>query len=357
MLVIKRFILLVCALIISLVFLEFVSQLFFPVSNDFWRHDKDLGYSLIPGKEGRYISQDFDINVKINSQGFRDVERDFYNKDSFRILVVGDSFVEALQVPLENSFSQLLGNKLSYLGKYEVVSMGVSGYGTLQELIMFNKSGVEYSPDLVVLMFLPLNDPYDNSVYLEQDTKVPFYVNSTIIYPKQPGKIKTFFKYIYGKSNLFRSLVLLQRKLLSGSSSMNGTNTPPVFYGVYSNNYTKEWGDAWNVTELLLSKFNDAVNSSGSKLVVFIVPAKEQVYSFSDNTFDVYNYNLSRPTDITLNICNKLGIICYDMRKVFFDSSISNETYYKHDGHWNILGNSLAADFIYEKLINDKLID
>ena len=88
MLVIKRFILLVCALIISLVFLEFVSQLFFPVSNDFWRHDKDLGYSLIPGKEGRYISQDFDINVKINSQGFRDVERDFYNKDSFRILVV-----------------------------------------------------------------------------------------------------------------------------------------------------------------------------------------------------------------------------------------------------------------------------
>ena len=349
----KKILLLFSVLVIFLFLLEILSLLFFQVSNDFWQYDNDTGYTLIPNKEGRYISQDFSLDVEINSHGFRDIERDFDNSNhTYKILIIGDSFVEAMQVPLENSFSYILENKLKALGNYEVIPLGVSGYGTLQELLMLEKYGKKYNPDLIILMFFPVNDPYDNSFYLEQDTKVPFYVNNTIIYPKEPGKFKKFFKFIYGKSNLFRNVVISYRKILSGSDVVNNSRLYSPYYEVYLENYNEKWEDAWHTTELLLANFSDA----NSKLILFIPPSKEQVYGFDKQEYYDYGLDLDKPTGKTLDICKNLDLTCYDLKEAFLLYNLSNDTYYPHDRHWNILGNEIAANYMYEKLINDNLL-
>ncbi|MBU1849701.1 MAG: hypothetical protein KKH40_03155, partial [Nanoarchaeota archaeon] len=50
-------------------------------------------------------------------------------------------------------------NKLDY----EVINLGVSGYGTDQELILLQKEGLKYNPDVVILGFYLENDKPDNS--------------------------------------------------------------------------------------------------------------------------------------------------------------------------------------------------
>lgn len=63
----------------------------------------------LENKEIKSIGPEFDVNVKFNSAGMRDRE---YSKlkarDVYRIIILGDSFTEAIQIPLEDTFQERL---------------------------------------------------------------------------------------------------------------------------------------------------------------------------------------------------------------------------------------------------------
>ena len=93
--------------------------------------DQDVGYALRPGAEGWWKREGLTY-VKINSDGFHDREHTIAKPpDTFRIAVLGDSFVEAFQVPAEKAFWSVLERKLQECppagkSKVEVLSFGVS---------------------------------------------------------------------------------------------------------------------------------------------------------------------------------------------------------------------------------------
>ncbi|GIW39873.1 MAG: hypothetical protein KatS3mg076_0450 [Candidatus Binatia bacterium] len=145
----------------------------------FWEADPVLGARLVPGKKGWWTQEEreFLVWVEINDLGLRDVPRKLEKADGvFRILALGDSFLEALQVPLERAFTQVLERELSSrLGRpVEVINAGHSAYGTAGELLFFRERGVRFDPDLVLLAFYPGNDVLNNSPELE-DVLVPVY--------------------------------------------------------------------------------------------------------------------------------------------------------------------------------------
>ena len=107
------------------------------------------------------------VNIKINSDGFRDKE---YSLDKhlgvYRIIMIGDSFTMGYGVEIEDSFSKVLEKKLKKRGKYEVMNLGVIGY-SLREYINFLKyKGLKYSPDLVIFNLIR-DDIVNNSYKLE----------------------------------------------------------------------------------------------------------------------------------------------------------------------------------------------
>src|SRR4030095_14315891 len=120
------------------------------------------------GKEGHAY-------VTINSQGLRDRERPIEKPPStYRILVLGDSYVEALQVDIEKTFWRLLEKRLQECEfrptkKIDVINLGVSGFGTGQALRILQTRGLAYAPDLVMLAVFPGNDVRNNSRELEPD--------------------------------------------------------------------------------------------------------------------------------------------------------------------------------------------
>jgi len=125
------------------------------------KHDSDLLWEYIPNSAtGSFLI--------INSKGLRDYEHTYEKPEgTFRILVLGDSFIEAAQVPLNETLSKhlesLLNTNLDKDIYYEVINAGFSMYGTEQELIFLETEGVRYKPDIVILSFFPANDVFDNT--------------------------------------------------------------------------------------------------------------------------------------------------------------------------------------------------
>lgn len=100
----------------------------------------------------------------VNSLGFIDVERTVQKTPgTFRVLLLGDSFVDGTPVAsdLERELVKLAKGK-----SVEVIPMGISGTGTVQQLAFYEFLGRAFSPDLVIVLFVP-NDFSNNSNVLE----------------------------------------------------------------------------------------------------------------------------------------------------------------------------------------------
>jgi hypothetical protein len=127
------------------------------------------GWVLKPGIHYHYRLPKDVVSVAYNSRGFRDTEHAYARPAATqRIVVLGDSFMEAYSVELEEAFHKQLEAALGSRGRsVEVINLGVGGYGTLQEYLMFMHEGRRYEPDYVLLAFYPGNDLRNNSLELE----------------------------------------------------------------------------------------------------------------------------------------------------------------------------------------------
>ena len=92
----------------------------------------------------------------INAEGFR--EREFTPKKpgTKRILLIGDSFLMANDLPAENMISRRLEARLGQ--NVEVLNLSVAGYGPDQEYLQLKKYAPRLEPDLIVVVLYPRND-------------------------------------------------------------------------------------------------------------------------------------------------------------------------------------------------------
>jgi len=131
--------------------------------------DATLGWVNPSGSVQLVSSPDFNVMVSTNRYGMRDREReiDKDKKEKFRIAVLGDSATQAIQVKDREVFTRLMEEASKEI---DVLNFGVSGYGATQELLQYRLLVRRFSPDLVIVMVSPFNDPFDNSIELQRRT-------------------------------------------------------------------------------------------------------------------------------------------------------------------------------------------
>ncbi len=117
-----------------------------------------FGWWHQPHSGGIFHSEynEFTAEVRINARGLRDREIGYDNpQGAWRILSLADSFGEALQVDLAETYhKQLEGLLAASLGRpVEVINAGVGGWGTDQQAIFYLGEGFRYAPDIVLLFF------------------------------------------------------------------------------------------------------------------------------------------------------------------------------------------------------------
>jgi hypothetical protein len=123
-----------------------------------WKHPKDFTFYW-NGRNPYCI--EFRVQVSTNNFGFRDEDWTLEKPPgTIRIAVLGDSFVEAIQVPLERTSTRqlemLLDRRLPN-ARIETMNFGVSNYGVGQYLMVYDEYVRKFRPDYVVAFASYLN--------------------------------------------------------------------------------------------------------------------------------------------------------------------------------------------------------
>jgi Flp pilus assembly protein TadD/lysophospholipase L1-like esterase len=118
-----------------------------------------LAFELKP--DFRHDSPDLIQNYeRTNAHGLRDQERTLEKPPGIRrILLLGDSVVEGYKLRENETISRQLESRYSDR-RTEVLNFGVSAYCTRAEVELLRTKGLDFSPDVVVLLFVE-ND-FDN---------------------------------------------------------------------------------------------------------------------------------------------------------------------------------------------------
>jgi hypothetical protein len=134
-----------------------------------YRHDRELGWFPIAG-DRRLTAASRPFEVEHNREGFRDVVHG--PKAGPRILFLGDSFVWGFDVNADERFTDQLQRRRP---AWEIVNVGVSGYGTDQEWLLLQKIFHVFVPDVVFLVYSS-NDGADSSSNFRYGGYKPYFL-------------------------------------------------------------------------------------------------------------------------------------------------------------------------------------
>ncbi len=334
--VFSKVILLLCSLAAAFAFAEAVLRIWPPgfYSDPSRQYHPDLGWIAQPGKVFYRQRGDGLVRFETNSIGFRDREHSFQqslpmsgqgSRPIRRIVVIGDSFSESAQVELHLTFWSKLKDKLN-LGQevyWEVVNLGTSGYGTLQEQLALERFGMDFQPDLIILQIFPLNDIVNNSVAAanvtySQDAYRPYlnprtgYRTITYLNPKT--------SWLRRRSAVFRNAFLVVQKYFGpwgdekifpdresrmayletlnaelGLPAVLGTISQPIMINTFApeEHQLSMIREGWAATEAAIDRIQETVEAGGSRLVVMVVPDALQL----KHRFQRRTKNLPYPAD------------------------------------------------------------
>lgn len=307
----------------------------------------------------------FGQEITINSAGMRDREHALAKPDgSFRILVLGDSFMEAYQVAFEETFSSLLEGSLTERAgrEVEVINAGVSGWGTADELRYLTHYGLEYEPDLVLVVMTLHNDVSDNLRQYWHTLRDGELVEQ----PREPIpalefaslRIKRYLAARFQLVQIWREVRHRREGIEAGDALVSHVEqlfqspTPArIEYGI-------------ELTDALLERIQSVAVGNGAEVALVLIPLE---YQESDRTFEAFvdsstltaaDMDFDQPQRLVTEVAERRGIPVIDLlpgvRSWIADHGES--LYIEGDGHWNQQGHRLAADVVTEELIEAGLV-
>ena len=135
------------------------------------RYDSTIGWTKNPRGSVVYRRDGDRIRETSNTFGGRGPDLNPAAENDRRVLFLGDSFCEGYLVGDAEVFSFVLGKLRPSL---RVINLGVAGYSTDQELLLYQREGIPLKPQLVVLLFFD-NDVWFNSVTHEYRASKPVF--------------------------------------------------------------------------------------------------------------------------------------------------------------------------------------
>ena len=354
---------------------QFDAQLYEP--------DCQLGWKLRAGATG-LVSTETRQYVKINTHGFRDAERSF-NKPlkTVRIAVLGNSWTEALQVPLERTFCSVLEKKLSEKScfvdqRVEVLNFGVAGYSTGQELLTLRYEVWKYHPDLVLLAFNPARDIANNVRELNNAVdpeRSPYFVyregalvlddsfrELPALQPRQIA-LQNFGYEINRRIRVLQAINALQQwgkiriAMAAAKDRAEKSGDENLEYNIYKPPALPAIQMAWKVTEGLLMAMRDEVKAHGAEFRLVILATRPQVdpdtrtrqelaqklglqdFSYADERLEKFGAMEAIPVT---RLAPELA--AYAEKNQIYLNGFNRSNQGK--GHWNETGHRIAAEVI-----------
>jgi lysophospholipase L1-like esterase len=377
-LMVGRLVAVLVALLVPLLLLEAALRLFGPIlpgnydtGHYLVRHAR-LGHFNEPNFDGWIKTSEFTTHVRIGPLGLRDPRGEYARPpETHRILLLGDSFTEAVQVDASQTVASRLETSLrGQSGRnVEVINAGVAGYGTGQEMLLLDEEGLRYQPQVVVLLVFLGNDIGDNSYRpnLENaaiSSRPSFELDNEKLIRVVPGTPPEAYHdwrqplrdccLLY---NVFETGVLM--KLANGPLRDQPEVSDDARYLVRSLYETKPDGEmarAWRITERLIGMIRDRTNTEGIKLVVVGAPdwlaLDEAAWQerMGESRASTKRYAPDFPNKLIGEMMGRAGVPYLDLMPILAESAGDGPLYFPIDTHWTPAGHAVVATAIEAKL-------
>ena len=287
-------------------------------------YDAELGWRGRPNGSGVYLRKKDDIRVpfRYNNIGFRDEDLNTKPAGGNRVLLLGDSFVESLEVKYEDTFQDILEQRLQARqgAGADVVIIASQGYSTAQELRAFRKFNDAVSPDIVLTIFYSGNDFEDNLrkqfAFLDERDELIFPENRD---SQLRRNYLTAKRWLYESSHLVfllknRIESLTQVRLAAGSKETVDQ----------SDDYKRQ------ITEKLVRRTKVEVEASGARYGLVIIPARDEMQDGQSDAIAALK-----------GTCVTNKIACLDL-----SDSLTPQHFFQTDVHFNEAGHAVVAEHL-----------
>jgi hypothetical protein len=323
-----------------------------------WRtEESDWGAWHKPNSATKERQSCFDTLYFSNEIGARD-DSFIELKNKKRIALVGDSFAEGFGVVREET-AQYLMEKITGI---DVLNFGSAGdLGPVQYSIIFDSLVKSYSPNSLVIFFLPNNDFTDNDYDYWQKTKKTFKSNGSErwrpYYRKSESGYVSFIpanatKTIEAKNPNFRNrylwthniyktikFILARNRELAAQEVITGKDNLTKYSGGYSGYFDASL-DQQKAAVFFIDKLISESNVPNIILVAIPLMSDLGRIASGANISSMYWYKEFE------GVSSKLGKAVKFIDLAKHAPSDPTKLFFTCDGHWSPYGNKWAAETI-----------
>jgi hypothetical protein len=375
--------LLIVSVLVALLLAEVVLRL--AGQSYYWaigkRPDPELGWRPPPNAAAWQRFEGAAL-VETNGLGFRDRDHPLRGPDGgLRIAVLGDSFTEAVQVPIDRTWWRRMESILNAeacggaasSSPVEVLNFAVSGYSSAQSLLAMRRYALRFAPDVVLLAFFTGNDLVENSPELDADPMRPYVHRDGVggglridraFLQGDDYRAATSWRGRIGRWFVERSRLLQlwqqardavrQAEAATVQPSGGVAQEPGVDNRLYSPPQTEAWRDAWARTELILAAFAEEARAAGAQPVLLIIGTAAMVHPDGGGVgrfaASLGVEDLGYPVRRLIGLSAALGVPALNLPAIMADRA-EREGTPLHGfegaipgfGHWNIDGHEVAG--------------
>jgi lysophospholipase L1-like esterase len=307
-----------------------------------------------PNQDGIWrVRAEIAAPYRINAQGWNSGIGDYAEARRpgvRRIAIVGDSFVEALQVPYDRSVGEDFADGFGAKGgPVEVYRFGISGAPLSQYLHMIEHEVVRYRPDWVVVVVV--HNDFDESYKFKAGRYTSSFLKLQVAHgqvlreilplPWHPGAVEWLRQTATARFFLYRWQVrpeLLADLLLPRAHATIAANTDITAV-------LADRADVTAVTDYLFGRIDGAVRAMGARLLLVMDGDRSAIYRDAPSPALALNR-------LVADTAARHHIPLVDLEPVFLADWQANHRRFDFDAdsHWNEHGHAVAAAAIAQAL-------
>jgi len=311
-----------------------------------------------PGQSGVWrVRDEIAAPFKINAQGWNSPLPDYpveRKPGVSRIAFVGDSFVEALQVPFDKTFAEVVGARLADKGPVEVQRFGVAGAPLSQYLQMVEREVEQRRPDRIVVMLI--HNDFDESFVFKPGRYTSSFLKLRIEGGKVVGEVPPQpwrASWVEFARQSATARFLLYRWQVRPQTLVDAILGPAKAAGeggyaanIDVANVLALEADIRVATDYLFGRLKARADAIGSKLQLVMDGDREAIYA---GRADSPALKLNR---IAAEMAARHGIAFLDLHPVFAAewAKAGRRFEFGSDAHWNEYGHQVAGAAIAEAL-------
>jgi hypothetical protein len=342
------------------------------------------GFFHVRGYDGWQHSSEYFARVRFNQLGLRD-PRTSYEKPpgTFRVLLLGDSFMEAIQVEQHETTAAVLEARLRALRpdlNVEVINAGVAGWSTGIEGLYLDHEGYRFQPDLVLVSYFIGNDLHDNYYKLQLagddlDLAVKPYFglgkDGVVVQRDPPLAPPPPTGLLPGLRACCRLWNVIETGVINRFGDGMG-NTPlwasaPMeahTRALYDAEPSGEWKEGWDITSQLFGRLKARADAMGVPLAFFAIPDSPQLNEeewremVGGRRVTRGRSELTGPNRQLESIAERYNLPMLDLLPMLQRESggVPRRFYFLTDQHWNRDAHALAARELERFLVERGLV-